>query len=65
MNFFKQHNGELWAEEVPLQEVARQFGTPCYLYSRAALTDLKAVEGISAQMAKLIYDHFHENQLPT
>ena len=27
--------------------------------SRAALSDLKAVEGISEQMAQAIYDHFH------
>jgi diaminopimelate decarboxylase len=30
--------GELYIEEVPLAEIARQFGTPCYAYSRAALT---------------------------
>jgi excinuclease ABC subunit C len=28
--------------------------------SRAAIEDLKAVEGISAEMAQRIYDHFHE-----
>jgi excinuclease ABC subunit C len=28
--------------------------------SRAGVTDLAAVGGISAQMAKMIYDHFHE-----
>ncbi len=36
------------------------FGT-AKAVSRAALTDLKAVEGISAHMAQLIYDFFHEN----
>ncbi|MEF2551840.1 excinuclease ABC subunit UvrC [Aurantimonas sp. A2-1-M11] len=35
------------------------FGT-AKAVSRAALTDLREVEGISAAMAKLIYDHFHE-----
>ena len=29
--------------------------------SRAALADLKAVEGISHEMARTIYNHFHEN----
>jgi hypothetical protein len=29
--------GELHAERVPLSEVAARFGTPCYVYSRAAL----------------------------
>ena len=30
--------------------------------SRAAATDLEAVDGISAQMAQTIYDHFHERR---
>jgi diaminopimelate decarboxylase len=30
--------GQLHVEEAGLAEVARQFGTPCYVYSRAALT---------------------------
>jgi excinuclease ABC subunit C len=28
--------------------------------SRAGVEDLKAVDGISAEMAQRIYDHFHE-----
>jgi excinuclease ABC subunit C len=28
--------------------------------SRAGIADLEAVDGISAQMARTIYDHFHE-----
>ena len=35
------------------------FGT-AKAVSRAALSDLREVEGISAAMAKSIYDHFHE-----
>jgi excinuclease ABC subunit C len=38
----------------------RHFGT-AKAVSRASVEDLVAVEGISAQMAKLIYDHFHES----
>lgn len=34
--FHRQH-GELWVEDVALREVAARFGTPCYIYSRAAL----------------------------
>ena len=34
--------GELHVEGVPLSRVAREFGTPCYVYSRAALTDAYA-----------------------
>ena len=37
----------------------RHFGT-AKAVSRASVEDLVAVEGISVQMAKLIYDHFHE-----
>ena len=34
---FEYRNGTLHAEEVPLDEIARRFGTPCYVYSRAAI----------------------------
>ena len=35
--FFPLRNGVLHAENVPLADVAARFGTPCYVYSRAAL----------------------------
>ncbi len=38
-DYFNYQNGELRAERVPLAAIAAQFGTPCYVYSRAALTD--------------------------
>ncbi|MDR2112111.1 MAG: diaminopimelate decarboxylase [Candidatus Accumulibacter sp.] len=34
---FSLKNGQLYAEAVPLTDIARDFGTPCYVYSRAAL----------------------------
>jgi excinuclease ABC subunit C len=37
----------------------RHFGT-AKAVSRAGLTDLRSVEGVSAQTAQAIYDHFHE-----
>ena len=37
MNVFSYQNGTLCAEKVPLDAMAAQFGTPCYIYSRAAL----------------------------
>jgi len=37
----------------------RHFGT-AKAVSRASIEDLVAVEGISRQMAQLVYDHFHE-----
>ncbi len=56
----------------PLDEIAgigparkrsllHHFGT-AKAVSRAGMEDLVAVEGISEAMAKLIYDHFHEDQ---
>lgn len=38
MTPFQYRDGELHAEEVPLARIAERFGTPCYVYSRAALT---------------------------
>jgi len=35
---FTYRNGVLCAEQVPLEEIAQSFGTPCYVYSRAAIT---------------------------
>jgi diaminopimelate decarboxylase len=35
---FDYRDGELCAEDLPLSAIAEQFGTPCYVYSRAALT---------------------------
>ena len=37
MNALTRRDGILYVEDVPLAEVAAEFGTPCYLYSRAAL----------------------------
>ena len=37
MSAFAYRNGELHAENVPLSAIAAEFGTPCYVYSRAAM----------------------------
>lgn len=37
MSGFNYQNNELHAEQVPLQEVANQYGTPCYVYSKQAI----------------------------
>jgi len=34
---FAYRNGVLCADEVPLDEIARRFGTPCFVYSAAAI----------------------------
>ncbi len=39
MSHFHTVGNELCVEQVRLQEIAQQFGTPCYVYSRAALTE--------------------------
>ncbi len=38
MNPFGYRGGKLHAEQVPLARIAAEFGTPCYVYSRAAMT---------------------------
>ena len=37
MNHFAYQGGELHAERVPLRRIAERYGTPCYVYSRAAI----------------------------
>jgi diaminopimelate decarboxylase len=37
MSPFASHDSRLHAEGVPLDEIAETYGTPCYVYSRAAL----------------------------
>jgi len=37
VNFFSYRNGTLCAENVPLDEIAKQYGTPAFVYSRAAI----------------------------
>lgn len=39
MSQFKRRNGVLYVEDVPLTEVARRFGSPTYVYSKAAITE--------------------------
>jgi diaminopimelate decarboxylase len=38
VSFFAMHDGVLHAEGVALDDIARRFGTPVYVYSRAALS---------------------------
>jgi diaminopimelate decarboxylase len=37
MQFFDYQDNQLFAEQVSLTDIAKQFGTPCYVYSRAAI----------------------------
>lgn len=38
-NYFHYKNDALHVEQVPLVDIAEKYGTPCYVYSRAALVD--------------------------
>ncbi|MBS8241861.1 diaminopimelate decarboxylase [Marinobacter lipolyticus] len=37
MDHFNYRNGQLYAEDVPVADIAARFGTPAYVYSRATL----------------------------
>ncbi len=37
MDYFSYQNGRLFAEDVAVSDIAAQYGTPCYIYSRATL----------------------------
>ncbi|MEO5342868.1 MAG: diaminopimelate decarboxylase [Gammaproteobacteria bacterium SHHR-1] len=37
MDHFNYRDDRLFAEEIPLADIAERFGTPCYVYSRATL----------------------------
>jgi diaminopimelate decarboxylase len=38
MHYFQYHNNEMYCEDVPVKDIARQVGTPFYLYSHATLS---------------------------
>ena len=49
MNSFTLKNTSLHAENVSLNQISEEFGTPCYVYSKSALT--KAFKDFSAGFA--------------
>ncbi len=55
MSAFAIVGGELHAERVPLSEIALRFGTPCYVYSRAALeAKFRAFDAAFADVPHLV-----------
>lgn len=54
---FAYRDGALCAEHVPLEEIARVHGTPCYVYSRAAIQQAYAayVEALAGHDALICY----------
>ena len=52
---FELRGGELCAEGVPLSAIAERHGTPCYVYSRAALESAwRALDGALAGLPHLV-----------
>ncbi len=52
---FDYRNNELFVESVSLKQIANEYGTPCYVYSRAALTQAyQAFDSAFAQRDHLI-----------
>jgi diaminopimelate decarboxylase len=54
---YSYRNGVLHAEEVALDDIARRFGTPCYVYSRAAIESAYAeyARALSGRDALICY----------
>lgn len=57
MQHFTERNGELYVEDTPLSAVAERFGTPCYVYSRAAFTQqyLSYAQALGAHPGMICY----------
>jgi len=57
MTGFDRRDGVLYAEGVPLSRIAEHYGTPCYVYSRAALSEryLNFRDALGARDAMVCY----------
>ncbi|MGQ9725286.1 MAG: diaminopimelate decarboxylase [Tepidimonas sp.] len=55
--FFQYRSGELWAEDVPVAELARTYGTPLFVYSAAAVRAALAAyqRGLAGRDALICY----------
>ncbi len=55
MGFFDYHSEQLYAEGVAVAEIAAQYGTPCYVYSRAAIErQWRAFDGALGALSHLV-----------
>ena len=55
MTFFTRRDRQLCVEGVPLERIAESCGTPCYVYSRAALESAyRAYDNALAQRDHLV-----------
>ncbi|MGB6977463.1 MAG: diaminopimelate decarboxylase [Gammaproteobacteria bacterium] len=57
MDFFNYRNEQLFAEDVSVAEIAKRWGTPCYIYSRATLERHWHVfdHALSSQLHQICY----------
>ena len=57
MQHFNYRDGELFAEDTPLSTIAEKFGTPAYVYSRAAFTQhyLSYAEALGSHPGMICY----------
>jgi diaminopimelate decarboxylase len=55
MDHFHYRDGHLYCEDLPVSELANRFGTPLYVYSKAAFVDqLKAIQTAFAEVNPLV-----------
>ncbi|MCK9395247.1 MAG: diaminopimelate decarboxylase [Methylobacter sp.] len=55
MDYFNYRNGELFAEDIAVQDIVYKYGSPCYIYSRATLErHWKAFDQAFGEQAHLI-----------
>ncbi|MCP9450154.1 MAG: diaminopimelate decarboxylase [Nitrospira sp.] len=55
MNFFEYREDELYCEDVPVSRIAKEVGTPCYIYSHATLIrHFRAYDGAFQNIPHLI-----------
>ncbi len=55
MNYFEYRHGELYCEDVPISRIAKELGTPCYVYSHATLVrHFRAYESAFAHIPHVI-----------
>lgn len=55
MHNFQYHNDSLYCEDIPLERIAKEQGTPCYIYSHATLTrHFQAVDQAFASVPHII-----------
>ncbi|MEX0736853.1 MAG: diaminopimelate decarboxylase [Bacteroidota bacterium] len=65
MQYFRYQEQELWCEEVPVSELAQEFGTPLYVYSKNQIADnFRAVEAPLAGIDHMVCYALKANSNP-